>query len=127
MIHGGFAIPIGLGATAIGIAKRHVAISRANVQKGHAEAAIAQDAAKVRLLIAQARSHQTVPWIAGQSQLSEAATIRALAWLRDRKALVEELDVETGEWFYCASSPNQELGTGSDLDARLEALRKSTQ
>jgi hypothetical protein len=74
---------------------------------------------RARIVLSRDESHQTVTWIQTQTGWPEADVIRVLTLLRTRGELVEDLNDETGEFYYHVVPRGS-----SDLNARLDSLNK---
>ena len=62
--------------------------------------------------------------IVSKSGLPEPTVVRTLAFMRARQEVSEDLNVDTGEWYYVA---NRALPAPRDLDDRLAALTTTEQ
>jgi hypothetical protein len=121
VLHGTFLIPLGLGVALIGWLK---AVHQDSLNKIDADAAdetteeyIAELGA---LLRHEDRSH-TVEWVQRELGWRPADVVTTLAWLRERGELREEIDVDSGHYYYVATTP-----PARDLDARLRSTNRMT-
>jgi len=119
LLHGGFLAPVGFGLVVLGAAK-HFA-GRPAVRH---QAALGVDpepyVARLGTLLALPRPQQTIEWISRQTGWTEETVVHALALLRERGQVQEELDLETGEFYY-VHTPLPSPGP-RDLDTRLGDL-----
>jgi hypothetical protein len=119
------AVPLlftGIGVVVVGLLKRR-ALGRQAAARTRAEAQeLGDHAARLRPLLGEAKPEQTVEWIAERSGLPEEAVVRTLVFMRDRHEAVEELNTETGEWYY--GLPLALPAASRDLDERLAALEQ---
>ena len=112
----------GVGAIVVGLLKRR-ALRRRAATRARAEAEeLGGYATRLRPLLGQAKHEQTVEWIAERAGLPEATVVRTLVFMRDRDEIVEELNTETGEWYYGA--PLALPAAPRALDERLAALEQ---
>jgi len=119
------AVPLiftGIGGIVLGLLKRRAVGRRAVARARAEEQALAEYAARLRPLLSETRPEQTVEWIVERSGLPEVAVVRTLALMRDRHEIVEELNTDTGEWYY---GPGLALPAASRaLDDRLAELEQ---
>lgn len=118
LVQGGFLAPVGAGLLAAGIAKAYLA-RRPDLR--HA-ASLGPDSARyvdeLSALLRRPDVGQTVPWIVQRSGWPEDRVLRTLALMRSRGLVVEDLDTDTGEFFYFVEpSP-----APRSLDTRLGEL-----
>jgi hypothetical protein len=119
------AVPLlftGIGGVVVGLLKRRALGRRAAARRRGHERELGEYADRLRPLLGEAKTEQTVEWIAARSGLPEIAVVRTLAFMRDRHEVEEELNTETGEWYYgvTLSLP----AASRDLDERLAALER---
>lgn len=118
LLGGGFLAPLGVALLALAGAK---ALLRARPDARH-RAALANPAPflnTLRQLLARDREEQTVDWIRARTGWTDEQVVHALALLRASDELREELDLETGQFYYVA----QPIPIGPrDLDTRLGQL-----
>lgn len=114
---GGLLLAIGAGCVAAAVLKE--AVRRGSLDLNRIALGAESDAvlARIRRVIKPGAKHQTVEWIERQLQLDEPSVVRALALLRDRGDVVEELDTDAGEFYYRPSPRDPQ-----DLDTRLSAI-----
>ncbi len=110
LVHGGFPesaleflrdgailIPVGIGTVVLGVMRHYGLPIRGTPAP---DPSTREAVAAVSALIARSHSFQTVDWIRAQLGWSEGDVVRALGWLRRRGELVEDVDVETGDYYY---------------------------
>jgi hypothetical protein len=119
------AVPLlcsGIGAIVVGLLKRRALGRRAAARTRAQERELGALAERLRPLLGEAKPEQTIEWIAERSGLPEAEVVRTLAFMRDRHEVAEELNTETGEWYYgrTLALPAASL----HLDERLAALER---
>lgn len=124
---GGILLPLGIGVATLGLMKRGVLKRQAAEEGARLDAELAQCMSRMRGLLADSRPTQTVEWIVHSLGLPEATVLRALKRLRERGELVEELNEDTGDWYYhVAPTPTEDddyqPAEAQDLDARLARL-----
>lgn len=122
LLNGGFLIPGGIGVLALSAVKRHFEQTARFTEARRVEEIAAADSQRLRALLKEPRAIQTIEWLAAQSGLPVAAVVRALAFLRAKGVVVEELNSGTGDWFYFEPIVQPGLGIANDLDARLQRL-----
>jgi len=110
----------GLGAMTIGVLKRRALARRAAASTEAQERELTEHAARLRPLLGEAKPEQTVEWIVERSGLPEAAVVRTLVFMRDRDEIMEELNTETGDWYY--GQPLALPAIPRALDERLAEL-----
>jgi hypothetical protein len=119
LVHGGILAPMGVGLVVAGAVKGWV---RRRPRIRHA-AALGADAepylATLRRLLAGADAGHTLAWITSQTGWADETAVHALALLRDRGELREELDLERGDFYYQAVHPSP---APRSLDARVGDL-----
>lgn len=120
LLRGGFLVAPAVGLLGLGGMKRNFEQRELRTLEARRTSLIEVDAARIRELIRKPDPAQTIEWLVGQSGLKADAVIRALAHLRERDLVVEELNTESGEWFYFEKMSS--IGSASDLDSRLKAL-----
>jgi hypothetical protein len=100
LAHGGFLLPAGASTAMVGLLKAYLDGRAAAMKRAAVDNAAFEDGRSIQALLRPDGTHQTVEWIAAQTRLPEARVVAALLQLRDLGELEEELDVESGEWFY---------------------------
>jgi hypothetical protein len=119
LVHGGFLAPVGVGAIGAGVVKawmrRNPAV-RYRAELGHGAE---QFISTLRPLLSIADPRNTVAHIAARTGWPEQRVVASLALLRERGELREELDLDTGQFFY-QTVPN--LPAPRNLDSRLGDL-----
>jgi hypothetical protein len=116
LLNGGFLAPVGFGLVALGAAKHFAgrpAVRHRAALGGDPEPYIA----RLAPLLALPRPRQTIEWIGRQTGWPEETVVHALALLRERGQVQEELDLDTGEFYY-VHTPLPSPGP-RDLDTRL--------
>ena len=116
-----WAIFPGLGAIVIGVLRRRALILRAARHRRERERELGGHADALRALLADSNQDQTIEWIVTRSGLPEPTVVRTLAFMRARQEVSEDLNVDTGEWYYVA---NRALPALRDLDDRLAAIEQ---
>lgn len=121
LVRGGILAPLGVGIVMLGAAKQYL---RRKPEVRH-RAALGADADRyldtLRQILAQPSPQQTIGWIGQRTGWPEADVVHALALLRTRGELLEEIDLESGEFYYVAQPQPLTLGP-ADLDTRLGNL-----
>jgi hypothetical protein len=117
---GGFLLPMGAGVAGLGVFKTRLTRRRRSRDAARIEAEMQPEIERVRATLSEGPIGPTVEEIAQRVSLPQGKVVRALAWLRERGEVLEELNTETGEWFYCLAPPLERRA--KDLDSRLEAL-----
>lgn len=113
LLHGTFLIPIGVGIALIGILKAVHQDSSDRRDVARADGVTEEFISELgELLRHEDRSH-TVEWVQNRLGWNHDDVVRTLAWLRERGELREEIDMETGHYYY-VSTPSFR-----SLDARL--------
>ena len=110
----------GLGAMTIGLLTRRALARRAAARAQAQERELGDHAVRLRPLLGEAKPEQTVEWIVERSGLPEAIVVRTLMYMRDRDEIAEELNTETGDWYY--GQPFALPAAPRALDERLAAL-----
>jgi hypothetical protein len=110
----------GLGAMTLGVLKQRALARRAAASAEDEERELADHAARLRPLLLEAKPEQTVEWIVERSGLPEAVVVRTLVRMRDRDEIMEELNTETGDWYY--GQPLALPAIPRALDERLAEL-----
>jgi hypothetical protein len=116
LTHGIVLIPIGVGIAVLGALKWSAGRTPLSPSVEPADIATEDDVRTLtRLLATHDRTH-TVEWIISRLGWHHDDVVRALAWLRDRDELAEELDPGSEQFYYVATRP-QDLATHlRDLD-----------
>ena len=121
--HGGLLVTAGAGVAGLGALKQ-LAMSRARAREtAQAEAELGPLIDQLRGLLHEPHKTQTVEWIAGALGAGEAKAVRALAHMRRTGELREDLNVDSGEYFYYLEAPEPARLRG--LDDRLADLERS--
>ena len=110
-------IPLGVGLAVIGALKWSAGRSLQSPSVERADIATEESVRTLtRLLTAHDRTH-TVEWIISRLGWHHDDVVRALAWLRDRDELAEELDPGSGQFYYVATTRPKDLADDlRDLD-----------
>lgn len=109
--------PVGIGLAVLGVLKWSAGRTLQSPSVERADIAT-EDSVRtlIRLLTAHDRTH-TVEWIISRLGWHHDDVVRALAWLRDRGELAEELDPDSGHFYYVATTPPKDLADARrDLD-----------
>jgi len=117
ILRGGFLIPIGAGLLAAAFLKQKMRVGTFDVNLLALGSTGEQTVERVRSVLKLDGKHQTVEWIEQQTGLDETKVIRALAILRDRQELLEELDPDSGDFYYHLARRDPE-----DLNSRLASI-----
>ncbi len=112
----------GVGAIVLGVMKRWAVNRRTAARARGRDRELSLHADRLRPLLVGASTDQTVEWLVEKSGLPEASVVRTLALMRARHEVSEELNVDTGEWYYSSASALPVLPR--DLDDRLAALEQ---
>jgi hypothetical protein len=119
LMHGGILAPLGAGVVVAGVAKAWIRhrprIRHAAALGGEAEPYLLT----LRRILVGPDTRHTIAWIAGQTGWADESIVHALALLRDRGELLEELDLERGEFYYQAVQPSP---APRSLDVRVGDL-----
>ena len=121
---GSWALFPGLGAIVVGFLRRRAVALRAARQERERARDLGGHAEALRALLTDHNQDQTIEWIVSKSGLPEPTVVRTLAFMRARQEVSEDLNVDTGEWYYVA---NRALPAPRDLDDRLAALTTTEQ
>ena len=98
-------IPMGVGVAVLGALKRGAGRTPLSPSVERADIATEDNVRTLtRLLATHDRTH-TVEWIISRLGWHHDDVVRALAWLRDRDELAEELDPDSGQFYYVATRP----------------------
>lgn len=115
-------LPFGAGLLALGALKRAEERRELRAARLRDEAELAPHLDRVRGALSEPKPEQTIEWLAARLRLPEATVVRVLDRLRKQGEIEEELNTDSGEWYYFT---RRALGAGhSDLDARMAALNK---
>lgn len=115
---GGVLAPLGVGVLVLGVLREYL---RARPDVRHRAAlGDAPDAHldRLRELLREPGPHQTIPWITRATGWDEGAVLHALALLRSSGELLEEIDFDSGEFYYMAQ-PTPLTASPANLDTRL--------
>jgi hypothetical protein len=119
---GAWGLFAGVGAIVAGVVRRRAIAARAVRRERERELELRGHVDKLRALLAAQNQDQTIEWIVAKSGLPEPTVVRTLALMRARQEVSEDLNVDTGEWFYVAA---RALPPGTrDLDDRLAVLEE---
>jgi hypothetical protein len=122
VLGGGALIPFGVGLLVLAVLKRRALAQQAAQLRIAAERRLEPVLAQVRQALAGEGRDHTFEWIVARTRALEADVARALGLLRDRRQVLEELDTDTGDFYYVLAAP--EPPAGGSLDDRLRALEK---
>lgn len=117
LLRGGVLAPLGLSLVGLAVLKAYVGRRAALVLAASLEGAAEQYVARLRPLLQAAPEACTVPALARTTGWSEATVVRALALLREHGEVAEELDFDTGQFYYTTRTLPPR-----DLDSRLGQL-----
>ena len=111
----------GLGLLGLGIAKRSEEHRLLEAARARDDAELAPHLERVRAALAAQNPEQTVEWLTARLGLPETTVVRVLDRLRRAGEVEEELNVDSGDWYYFA---RRQLGEGRDLASRMAALNQ---
>lgn len=117
--HGLFLIPLGVGVALLGWLK---AVHRDSLNKIDAESAdetTEEYIAELGALLRLEDPGHTVEWLQRELGWRPVDVVTTLAWLRERGELREEIDIDSGHYYYVATTP-----PAQDLDARLRSTHR---
>jgi hypothetical protein len=118
LMKGGAFVLVGIGL--LGIALLQPRLRRSMRLEEHKQYVAAIEA--IRPLLRGAEPHQTVEWLVGRTGLSERQIVGALLALRETEGIIEELDEQTGQFYY--GFPLLVGGASIEsLDSRAERLK----
>lgn len=121
-VPGLFLAPIGVGLMVVATMKRRALELAAAGRAREGERELAEHGKAITGQLRGHGSEQTVEWLMERTKLPESTIVRTLASLRARGEITEELDTDTGNWFYTATA-RALAPPARDLDARLAALQ----
>ena len=116
-LRGGLIVLGGLGLVALAALQPLLR----KVVQAEQRALYAQARDKIRPLVAKRAAHQTVEWLSAHARLTEPEVVGALLTLRADGELIEELDLETGQFYY-ALAPTAAIQSSENLDARAQRI-----
>src|SRR5262249_32653439 len=114
LLNGGVFISVGAGLGVVGGLQHWLNLRQAAGRAEQEEAELLPCIERLRRVLAERAPEQTVERLAEQLGLPEATVVRALVAMRRRGEIDEELNTQTGEWYYCLS-PQPRL-QGGHLD-----------
>mgnify|MGYP001328446391 CR=1 FL=1 len=117
VLRGGIVVLGGLGLVALAALQP---LLKGAVQ-AEQRARYAEARERIRPLVAQRAAHQTVEWLSAHARLTEPEVVGALLTLRADGELVEELDLETGQFYYALAS-SAAAQSSENLDARAQRI-----
>jgi hypothetical protein len=115
VLRGAALLPVGIALTLLGTLKGWIGRAGAGWTTESTEPVEAR-LERLGHLLAEYDRTNTVANIARRLGWSEPDVVRALAWLRERNELLEELDTDTGNFYYVATPRSR------DLAARIRHL-----
>jgi len=119
LLRGGFLIPIGVGVMGAAILKQMLERGDFPVDS----IALGDEANEmfraIKPLLAKPLRHQTVEWLAQRTSMPSDVVVRLLGGLRHSGELEEELDTDTGHYYYYLVQHDSR-----DLDARLDDINR---
>ncbi|MGM0577942.1 MAG: hypothetical protein ACQEXJ_19605 [Myxococcota bacterium] len=125
VLSGGALTFFGLGAAVLGVAK-HLTRRRLAAELDRAERRRLEPVrARLRHELGDEATVNTVEHLVARTGFSEADIVRALRWMREAGDVREELNLDTGEWYYVLGDEGaaDSLRVG-DLDERAMALEE---
>lgn len=119
ILQGAVLIPMGVGVALLGGLKaiHHDTLGAINALD--ADSVTEEYIAELGNLLRHEDRTHTVEWVQTKLGWSQADVIRTLTWLRERKELREEIDIDTGHYYYVASP------RARDLDARIRSTNST--
>jgi hypothetical protein len=121
VLHGSFLIPLGLGVALIGWLKAVHRDSLNRIDPGSADETTEEYIAELGALLRHEDPSHTVEWVQRELGWKPVDVVTTLAWLRERGELREEIDIDSGHYYYVATTP-----PARDLDARLRSTHRMT-
>lgn len=121
LVGGGFLLSSGAGMLVLAGAVVHQRRRATALAREREDNALVQLAERVRAAIVKANPENTLERISEQVGAAPRLTALALARLRKRGQLQEDLNTTSGDWYYVAVSPDAKL-TGKNLDDALREL-----
>lgn len=122
---GGLFLTAGGGAAAAGLLLTWSARERATEALRSEEAALAAGVARLRSILRGAGADQTYERLVKRSGLSESMVVRSLRALRDSGELIEDLNTETGDFFYALQPVERPVVAPRNLEDRIGELERS--
>ena len=120
---GGLCISTGAGLAALGFLKHRVQGVSQQRRRLQVEAELAPVMARLKAALATGQTKPTVESLVADLALPEAAVVRSLIHLRDEGVVREELDLDTGNWFYSLNDTG--APAPRDLNSRLKDIERS--
>lgn len=117
LLRGGVLAPLGVGLFGLAMLKGYVGRRRTVVLAAALEGDPEAYVARLRPLLQGGARTCTVPALARTTGWSEQTVVRALALMRERGEAAEELDFDTGQFYYTTPTLPPR-----DLDSRLGEL-----
>ena len=117
LLRGGVLAPLGVGLLGLALLKGYVGRRGTMVLAASLEGDPEAYFARLRPLLRGSARACTVPALAGITGWSEPTVVRVLALMRERGEAAEELDFDTGQFFYTTHTLPPR-----DLDSRLGEL-----
>lgn len=77
----------------------------------------------LKTLLKDPKPEQTIEWIVAKTGWSEAVVVKTLSWLSKRGALQEEVDLQTGDWYYYIPVHDR-LAVEDDLASRVKRIER---
>lgn len=120
-LRGGFLLPIGTGLIAAAILKRMLEQGTVRVSQLTLGDEAEEMAAALRPMLAAPLKHQTIEWLGKRTGWTERTIVTLLEHFRANGELEEELDNDSGEFYYYFVRRAPE-----NLDARIANIHKGT-
>jgi hypothetical protein len=117
LLRGGVLAPLGVGLLVLGAFKAYLGGRTHAILSASLEGGFERYLARLRPLLQGEPGTCTVAALAGTTGWPEPTVVRALALLRERGEVAEELDLDTGEFYYTTRTLPPR-----DLDSRLGEL-----
>ncbi len=119
------AMTMGAGLFAMGLFRATRPEGTALAPAGPSPAVLEERARRIRRLMHEGGGAWTFELLTARLGWTERAVAEALAHMRDRGEIAEDLDLETGKWVYRPASgePGETSAVDLTLDDRLRRLR----
>jgi hypothetical protein len=124
LFHGGLLLCAGAGLLALSTTQRWLARRAARVHRDAEERLVLASLDAIRAVLRRPSPENTIERIVSRSAVTFPTAVRALAVLRKRRELREELNTDTGEWYYAVESAPVEEPVPRNLDEHLAELKK---
>lgn len=119
LLRGGFLVPVGAGLIAAAVLKRLLEKNAISINRLALDEQGEPVADRVRKLLTRPDQNQTVEWLQERTGWPESTLVRVLAVLRERGELAEELNEDSGDFYYYTVRR-----VSRDLDSRLDEINR---